>query len=249
MTDFDEILDRCLDEIASGASNLDECLLRHPEHAAQLKPLLESAAHLHQGREVRPSAAFKARTRAQLTLHMQAHPRAKVRSGFVFWRLTTSLAVIILALLSTGTVYAQGALPGDPFYEWKRASEHVWRAVSPDPVGTDIALANRRIDEMNAVSEDPVRKAEALEGYWDVVTRLESELDAETLKNILPVVDVEQSPLKDSKDDSKLPAPTPTSMPTPVSAETAIQQTEIIETPLPQLPEIIPTIEIPSLIR
>src|SRR6185503_7899046 len=160
MTEFEQVLDECLYDLEQGASNVDECLARHPGHAAQLKPVLLIADRFEQGLAIEPSPAFRARARARLTLHMQAYPRRKSsRSGFAFWRLVTSLAMLLLALLATGTVYAQGALPGDLFYGWKLTSENAWRAVSPDPVHTDLTIANRRIDEMNAVASDPVRSA------------------------------------------------------------------------------------------
>lgn len=233
LTEFERALEECLRDMEGGASSVDQCLARHPNHAAQLKPILLAAAHLEQGRDIQPSPAFKARARAKLTQHIQAHPRGRARFGFAFMRLATSLTVIMLALLTAGTVYAQSALPGDLFYEWKLASELAWRAVSPNPVATDIAIANRRIDEMNAVADDPIRKAQALEGYLEAVNRLRSELDAETLEQILPEIDsiedVEQS----------TPAPSPEATATP--------QPEIIGTPLPTLPEIVPT-EAPQII-
>ena len=64
MTEFEQVLDECLDDLEQGASKVDECLARHPKHAAQLKPILLLAEGLEQGRAVEPSPAFKARTRA-----------------------------------------------------------------------------------------------------------------------------------------------------------------------------------------
>src|SRR5262245_35313147 len=98
MTEFEQVLEQCLDDLEQGASNVGECLARHPQHAAQLKPILLTATLFEQGRTIEPSPAFKARARAKLTLHMQAHPRLRTTSaGFAFWRLATSLAMIVLA--------------------------------------------------------------------------------------------------------------------------------------------------------
>ncbi|KAA0272623.1 MAG: hypothetical protein DPW18_16740 [Chloroflexi bacterium] len=227
MTDFDEILDRCLSDLMSGASTLDECLLRHPEHSARLKPFLQTAIRLHQGVDIHPSAVFRAQARARLSRHMLAHPRRGAWTNFTIWRFAAALAVLVLALLSSGTAYAQTALPGDPFYEWKLASERAWRAISPDPLKTDIAIANRRIDEINAVADDPVRRAQALEGYLEVLVRLKSELDAETLQQILPAVD----PVEPAGQ------PVPTSLPD----GSRTPQPEAVNTPLPSYPEVVPT--------
>jgi hypothetical protein len=259
MTEFEQVLEQCLDDMDQGACNVDECLARHPEHAAQLKPILLIAAGLEQGRTVEPSAAFQARARAKLTLHMQAHPRRSRGSSSAFWRLATSLAMILLALLVTGTVYAQRALPGDLFYEWKLLSERAWRAVSPDPVRTDLLIANRRIDELNAVADDPLRRALALAGYHEVLTRLQSELDPETLEQILPPIDVEQAPIDVAPEpiETTLPSdPTAVSIPTLPTEGVVPTQLEVIDTPLPSVPEVIrtarpeviPTIEVPPLL-
>ena len=242
MTDFERILEECLRELDRGASSVDQCLARHPEHAAQLRPILLATARLEAGRSVRPSPAFKARARARLTRHIQAHPRKRAPFGFPFMRLATGLAIIVLALLAAGTVYAQSALPGEVFYNWKLASENVWRAISPDPVATDIAIANRRIDEMNAVADDPVRREQALEGYLEVVDRLRSELDAETLEQILPVI----GPVEGIEEEIPAPIPTATVTPQPETVETpSLPLPEIVPT---ETPPIIPTIGLPPLI-
>ena len=210
MTNVDDVLEQCLTDILTGASTPEGCLARYPEHAAQLEPLLRTAARVELGSRVRPSPAFKARTRAKLTMHMQAYPRKSVGFRFPVARLATGLATILLTLFVTGTVYAQGVLPGDPFYGWKLTSERVWRFVSPNSVSTDFAIANRRIDEINATANDPKRRAEALDGYREVKERLASELDDETLNQIMPSVDaVEES-------ETLTPTPIPTLTLTPV---------------------------------
>lgn len=242
MSDLDQILDQCLTDIASGASTLDDCLTRHPEHAAQLGPLLAAATRLRADGEVHPSAAFKARARAKLTLHMQSHPRRKPRTSFAFRRLAAGFAAVLLALLVTGTVYAQGALPGDSLYSWKLVSERAWRIVSSDVVGTDLLIANRRINEMNVTVNNPAHWSRALEGYKEVRTRLESELDSQTLESILPPIDSFYYP----------------EQATPIPAESAtpfIEDPEIVATSVPpdkqptKKPKIVPTINIPPPFR
>ncbi len=44
--DFGQLLDDSLQQISSGASTLEDCLARHPEDAAELRPLLQSAGRL-----------------------------------------------------------------------------------------------------------------------------------------------------------------------------------------------------------
>jgi hypothetical protein len=269
MTEFEQVLDECLYDLEQGASNVEGCLARHPKHAAQLEPILLIAEGLEQGRALEPAPAFKARARAKLTMHMQAHPRRSTRAGFAFWRFATSFTMLVLAMLVAGTAYAQSALPGDLFYAWKLTSERVWRVVSPDPISTDLAIANRRIDEMNAVANDPVRSALALEGYQEVLTRLQSEVDPETLKQILPRIQIEPEPIENPEQlIPTLPLnPTVTSSPALLEATATLRLDNTTNTPLPRIlpteprqlipttqilptavPNIIPTVQVPPLI-
>ena len=61
MTEFEKVLQECLLDLESGASDVGECLGRYPEHALDIEPVLLTSLDLERGREARPSAAFKAR--------------------------------------------------------------------------------------------------------------------------------------------------------------------------------------------
>lgn len=238
MTDFDRILDDCLIQLSSGASTLDECLARHPKHAAQLKPLLQTASRLERGQEVRPSPAFKARARARLTLHMQAHPRRKP-VFLPFLRVAFSMAVLVLVFLAAGTALAQGALPGEMLYDWKLSSEQAWRATSSDSLAVDLALSERRVDEMLAVSSDAAAYASALKGYQETLARLTVQMDADAAARILPVLQSQQERLAQGglsvpELDIQL---VPTSIPVPIVPEI-----------IPELPLPVPTVKIPNLL-
>ncbi len=137
MNELETILEECLDQLEGGESNIDECLARYPEHAAQLTPLLSAATKLAVAREVRPSPAFRARNRTELNIYIQKHPQLKPVSP-LFWRFTISLVTMVLAFVATGTAFAQKALPGDSLYSWKLTSENIWREISADPLGTDL---------------------------------------------------------------------------------------------------------------
>ena len=179
MKDFDQILDECIHALMSGTATLEDCLRRYPVEARALEPLLRSAAGLRSIHSVHPSPAYKRRARLELKRHMQAHPRGAVRAARLspIARVTFSMMVLLFALMVTGTAFAQGSLPGDSFYSWKLTSERVWRAVSPDPVGTDLILADRRMQEYLKLSSDPAKSDRALQGYKEVLTRLNSESD------------------------------------------------------------------------
>ena len=198
MTEFEKVLEQCLRDLELGAANIDECLRRYPKHALQLEPVLLTAEYLIYGREARPSAAFKSRVRRKVLQQMHAHPQKNTQVKFIFMRFAATLAVIMLALLVTGTVYSQSALPGEAFYDWKLASENAWRAISPDPVGTDLAIADRRVDELIAVNNNPVLHSQALKAYLEVVARLQSELGTGNDARILQALDSQIEKLNNS---------------------------------------------------
>jgi len=268
MTEFEKILEQCLLDLEMGIANVDECISRYPGHAPQLGPVLLTHTSLERLGEARPSAAFKARVRAKLTQQMKAYPRKSSRFNFAFMRLAVNLAVIVVALLAAGTAYAQSTLPGDTFYSWKLASENAWRAVSSDPVGTDLAIAERRVDELIAVGNDPALSSQALEAYLEVTARLKSEMDAANEARILQALDSQIEELNESGipvpqiiDEEVLPQldePSPTlvepvmTLP-PVTEIPQVNPTSlapaVVPTELPQvvdptnLPEIVPTIQ------
>jgi uncharacterized protein involved in high-affinity Fe2+ transport len=80
--DLDSVLEDCLDRISQGES-LQACLVRYPEQATELEPLLIAAAQF-QEIQVRPSASFKSRARAELHAHMDAHPQQDCKVPLYF---------------------------------------------------------------------------------------------------------------------------------------------------------------------
>ena len=185
MNDFDQVLDDSLRQIKSGTATADECLAHHPEYSAQLKPLLQTAGRLERGRELTPTEAYRVRAREQLAAHMKAQPRRNRRKPPLIWTIAISLAVLMVAFFVTGTALAQGALPGQPLYEWKLSSEQIWRNSSSDRLSVDLQLADRRIYEITSVSGDKTAEARALAGYQEVLTRLKTENDSKNNDRVL----------------------------------------------------------------
>ena len=102
------------------------------------------------------------------------------------------MAVLVIAFILSGTAFAQGSLPGQPFYEWKLSSEQFWRASSPDRVGVDLQLADRRTFELTSVSTDANSEATALAGYQEVLNRLSVEDDAQNSARIMDTLKANQ---------------------------------------------------------
>ncbi len=258
MSDFENVLHECLQDLERGAVNVEDCLRRFPKYAAELEPVLLTSVYLARGREARLSSAFETRVRARLLQEMRAHPRKATRPSFLFLRLTASLTVVMFALLAAGTVYAQHALPGESFYAWKLASENLWRMVYSDLVEADLIIAERRLEEMIAVQNDPALQAQTLAAYLQVTDRLRALAAVANETRILAVLDTqaerlsqlgilpEESPLEETT-----PNVVPTlEVPTLVPANTPLPSVETPQVNPTELPEIVPTVEaLPDVIQ
>jgi DNA-directed RNA polymerase specialized sigma24 family protein len=169
----------------------------HTLQVSTLQTVAKFLEYLNLGREIKPSPAFNARTRLWLTQYLQFHSSRPQRISTVR-RISVIYVILILAFLVTGTAKAQSALPGDVLYGWKRTSEQALQTISIDPVGTDIFLANRRLNELIAVEKDPARSNTALNDYYDALNHLKSTGDPVTSARILPVLKAHKERLNES---------------------------------------------------
>lgn len=188
-TDLETLLDTCVSQIETGQASVDECLRRYPEHAAQLKPLLSAATRLARARALMPDPAYKARARTELNTYMQRHPQRK-RVSPVLWRFSIAFATVMLLMIASGTAFAQGARPGDAFYNWKLTSEYVWRMTSSDRLGVDLTLSNRRMNELVWASNsgDQARIERAVNNYEKLLIKFYQEDNEKDRARILPVL-------------------------------------------------------------
>ncbi len=179
MSRSEDVLDECL----QGAAPSQWKAGCPPDQAAELRPLLHAAAEIGAARGIRPPESSKADGRARLTAYLLAHPHPERRTAgrahltaptatAILRRLSLGLVVAVALFLVVGTTYAQSALPGQSLYSWKRASEDLWRAVSPNPLGVDLQVSQRRTNEMLAVSGNASAEQEAQQGYQAVLSNL-----------------------------------------------------------------------------
>ena len=152
------VLARCIDEVRSGRSTIEDCVKQNPGFA-DLRPLLEMALRIEPGM-AGLSAASRARIRSGLLSAMreqqesrQRNPKPSLRPVFSF-RMAGALAAIVLAVAAAGggTVYAsQRSTPGDTLYAVKTGSENVQLALtfgSKGKADLRLKLAQRRVDEI-----------------------------------------------------------------------------------------------------
>ena len=194
MSKLEHVLDKCLNQIITEQSTLEECLNRHPEHAQELRRLLLAAQTLEQGRTVEPTSVFKAKARAQLMSHIKTNSKRKpaINRSSRFWpvlfgrtlNLAFGLAAVLILFLSTGTVLAQSALPGEALYDWKIASEQVLRTVHPNPLTIDLMMSERRVDDLTQVKGDDKAVTVALNGYQQTLSHL-SDYDAPEAREVI----------------------------------------------------------------
>jgi hypothetical protein len=159
---IDDIFNECYERMRSGES-LESCLRSYPQYRGHLEPLLRTT--LEVGRKasyIQPRPEFRHWARVRIE-SAQRYPRqqAKVQtSAMPGWlRHGWAIAVVagIIVLLGTGSTMAasSNALPDQPLYPVKLATEQLQLAFAVSPakkaeVETD--LVNKRADELQAMA-------------------------------------------------------------------------------------------------
>jgi hypothetical protein len=128
---LDDIFNECYERMRSGES-LESCLSRYPKHAAELEQLLITALDIgRRASYIQPRPEFKhwALVRLDGEQHYSRQQRQPAKPGHFSWRQSWSVAVaavLILLLTGVGTAIASSnALPDEPLYPVKLATEEV----------------------------------------------------------------------------------------------------------------------------
>ncbi len=163
-----EILERCLRRLEEGA-DLEACLQEFPE-AAALRPMLEAALWIQQGRQatLRPGVLRRMIREGQIrAAALRPSPRPAPRALRWAGLLAVFLGLLLAALGVAGA--AEASLPGAPLYPVKRAVEGLLAIAMPS-VDRALWLAERRWEEFEraasqgrwlpALAEESLREAE-----------------------------------------------------------------------------------------
>ena len=159
--EFNGIFDECLERILVNGETVEKCLERYPEYAAELRPLLLTAAVTNEAVDVTPNPEFKARARYQLRVEMGRSDEKKRRSFLARqprWAVAV-VTVLVVVLLGGGTVLAadsENTIPGNPLYAVKLATENVRLALTSsdtDKAELYATLVNRRTNEIERLME------------------------------------------------------------------------------------------------
>lgn len=93
---FDRVLDDCLDRVQRGES-IGTCLADHPEHAQELRPLLEAVARLDRSNSFTPSDDAKRRARQRLFDGIDKRQKVPFWVRFPAWASVAGALLLILA--------------------------------------------------------------------------------------------------------------------------------------------------------
>lgn len=151
---FDDILNECLERLLVKGETVEQCLQSYPEHAAELKPLLQTALASKKALEIKPSTEFKARARYQFRAALAESAAKKSRPSFAWmprWATALILAIGIL-MAGSGTVAAASySMPDSLLYPVKITTEQVQLSLTHSDAGKaelDIKLADERVAEI-----------------------------------------------------------------------------------------------------
>ncbi len=151
---FNNILDDCLERLLFKGETIEQCLQSYPEHAVELKPLLQTAMATKKALAIQPPPEFKAKARYQF---YSALREVKPKRGLSLlswqprWVAVTSV-VLGLLLAGGGTVTAASySMPDSLLYPVKLATEQVQVTLTVSDTSKAklyAKLADRRVAEI-----------------------------------------------------------------------------------------------------
>jgi hypothetical protein len=243
--DFDAALDDCLNLMRAGA-DAQACLVRYPQYADELRPLLQVAADVRAVTMPEPRAAARMAGQQRMLSALaqrRTRRRAETRSVRRVWRWAVAV-IAVAALVGVGgtTAASAASLPGDALYPVKLAAQQIQLTLTLDASArqqlTERFSAQRRQDvqmAMQARRQVNVELRGTLEQLnqdtW-IVSGLTVRLQAETVVVGQPYLGAQVTvrgylPGDGSlvatrlvTDDVYHPSPTATSRPTVQSSET-----------------------------
>ena len=144
--DLINVLNDSIDRLASGQT-IDDCLRYHPQHAPQLRVMLETGRLVQRAR-VNPLETAQAQERVRVRM-LQAWNTPVPRASYPLRSLLGLAASLVIVFIVTigGVAASRDSLPGDALYSFKRLSESIEIVFGADPA----AFEDRRRDEIRQV--------------------------------------------------------------------------------------------------
>ncbi|HIE17624.1 MAG TPA: hypothetical protein EYP71_05460, partial [Dehalococcoidia bacterium] len=212
---LEDIFNECYERILQGES-FESCLRRYPEHAAELEPMLRTALGFTWRAstvQLRPEFRYWARVRLQQA-QLPGQPRQAQKPGLFSWRRAWAMALVamlVILLTGGGTVAASAdALPGQPLYAVKLATEQVRLALAfsesqKAEIYTQLALT--RAEEIEAMAREgntaavvitAERLANQLEQASRTIAHVESAIAATLPQKLVPPTPPPSPPVSDA---------------------------------------------------
>ena len=159
--ELDNIFEECLERVLTGGETIEQCLASFPEHATELKPLLQTALAARETLEIAPRPEFRERARYQILTELRdMEERKQHRFSLFAWQprwATAVIAVLVLLMASGGTVAAAGgSMPDQTLYPVKLVTENVRMALIPSKLGKAeyyAELVDKRVSEIVNMAE------------------------------------------------------------------------------------------------
>ena len=159
MNNLYEALENGLQEIEHGV-DVETVLIRYPELAEELRPILEASAAARSMAVPSPSPEVVRRSRARVLQHAAQMREWRVRSSQRVWfaslrRLAVTLAVVAMLFVSgTGLVGASSnTLPGDHLYPVKRTWEGVRLLFAFNPQEREVLEVEHENERLHELQE------------------------------------------------------------------------------------------------
>jgi len=202
--EFENILNECLDCVIKG-EDIEVCLARYPEHAAELEPLLRTALETKMAAAIKPRPEFRQRAGNEFQAAIREMP-SKGRRSSSRWQLRWVIPVTIIVVLltaGTGTVFAAAnSLPDSPLYPVKLATESVHLAFTPSAEGKAELYAkfvDYRVEEIVKMAE---------KGKVDQIEKVTERMNSQLLA--MATLELNGGTLAEEKSMLALQAPTST---------------------------------------
>src|SRR5689334_10717715 len=159
MNNLYDTLEICLQEIEKGAE-VESVLLRYPDLADELRPILQASIGAKSMAVTAPSADVVRRNRSRVLQHAAQMREGKVKSSQLIWfaslrRIAVTLVVVIVLFVSgTGLVGASSnTLPGDNLYPVKRTWEGLRLFFTFNPLERQALESEHENERLHEVQE------------------------------------------------------------------------------------------------
>lgn len=158
---FNDIFDECLERILVGGESVEQCIQSYPQHADELRTLLETALITSKASSIEPRPEFRDRARHEFYTTLSEMEPVKSRFSFSWqprWAIVVTAAILVVLMAGTGTVFAaSNSMPDDFLYPVKIATEQVQLLMTTSELGKaelNAKLADRRVAEIVTMANE-----------------------------------------------------------------------------------------------